>query len=92
VNESWPLEGPEMTKLLYLTAADKPALVAALAASGVKARIKVLRFGLRVCFDGAQAAVLSTINGLGFVNAAGVSFTAHSFNQPHEIFVHCRTA
>jgi len=74
-------------RIQFLTAADKPAVTAALAAAGVKARVKVLRQGLRICFVGSQEAVLTAINGLGFVNLAGKAFDAHSFNQPHEIFV-----
>lgn len=81
-----------MTKLFYTTSADKPVIAAALSGLGVKVRIKVLGRGLRVCFDGAQDTVLSTLNALGFVNGGGSAFDHNSFNQPHEIFVTYKVA
>lgn len=74
---------------LYRVTKDHKLLIAmALLNAGVKARLRVFPTSIRVCFDGSQEAVLDTLNGLGFRNAAGGEFSRFSFNGPGEIFVH----
>ncbi len=76
-----------MKTVRALNNSDKVLIAAALLNAGVKARIKKLNIGYRVCFVGDQSAVIEALNNYGFLNAVGGQFDMHSFNQPHELFV-----
>jgi hypothetical protein len=69
------------------TDSDKALLAVALLNSGIKARIRKLRIGVRVVFDGSREAVAEVLNSEGFLTAAGEAFGPHSFNGPSEVFV-----
>lgn len=73
-----------------LTQSDKAILAIVLLDAGVKARIRKIRIGFRVCFEGEQTAVLVALNNNGFRDGCGSHFSHLSFNQPHEIFVRYR--
>jgi hypothetical protein len=72
---------------------DKAAIVAALAVVGIKCRVRVLPNSMRVCFDGFESRrddVATVLNRIGIRLYGGKPIDQHSFNQPHELFVHCR--
>ncbi|WP_448043757.1 hypothetical protein [Bradyrhizobium liaoningense] len=66
---------------------DKALLVVALLNSGIKARIRKLRIGFRVVFEGSTDAVATVLNNEGFLTASGEQFGRFSFNGANEVFV-----
>lgn len=70
-----------------LTTEDAATIKSALAAAGIKARVRKF-VSLRVCFVGSWEVVCSTLNAKGFRDACGREFTRFSFNDINgEIFV-----
>lgn len=63
-----------------LTQTDQVLLAAALLNAGIKARIRKIRNGLRVVFDGPSAPVADLLNDEGFLHANGCPFDRFSFD------------
>lgn len=67
-------------QIRILNDADKALLAVAFLNADVKVRIRKLRIGYRVVFDGARETVAEVLNSEGFLNAAGNAFGPHSFD------------
>lgn len=65
---------------------DKMLLAVALLNAGIKGRIRMLRLGARLVFEGSQDAVAEVLNSEGFLHASGDAFGQFSF-QGKQAFV-----
>lgn len=75
-------------KVRTLNTTDKALVAVKLLNAGVKARIKMLRIGFRVCFVGSWETVAGVLNANGYLTASGSTFDAHAFNDINgEVFV-----
>lgn len=75
----------------HLTALDRSYLALALRNAGIKARLRVIRNGIRVVFTGERDAVREVLNAEGYLHANGQAFGPHSFNGANEVFVRYAT-
>ena len=75
-----------MKKVRVFTKEDKLLLAIAFLNAGIKARMKMLNFGVRVVFEGPQSAVMAVLNAEGFLSSSGEAFGVYSF-QGNQAFV-----
>jgi len=73
-----------------VTKDDKILIAAALLNAGVKARLKVIRNGVRVVFQGEWQPVAAVLNNEGYSPAGGGRFGQFNFSQG-QVFVRCVT-
>jgi hypothetical protein len=69
-----------MKKVRTFGSDDKLLLAVAMLNAGIKVRIRKLRIGIRVVFDGPSENVAAVLNSEGFLNASGCEFGVHSFD------------
>ena len=69
-----------------LTKADKALVALAFANAGIKARIRMLRLGFRVVFEGGWEPAAAVLNSEGYLTAGGEAFGRFSF-QGQQAFV-----